>query len=105
MQLMVCCEGGGVFCIKALLHANYSVADVDELDISTLVAVDQRAADCLEEAARPFILWSRYRSSRCDVTFYRPLPVFRVVRFWSVHRFIIRITVELFHFIRTAIAR
>ncbi|GFX20158.1 uncharacterized protein TNCV_1437181 [Trichonephila clavipes] len=66
---------------------------IDEADISTPVAVDQRAFNCLEEAVRSF---TRCRSSHADVIFRRPLPVFRVVRCSSVHCFQIRITVELF---------
>ncbi|GFT19912.1 hypothetical protein TNCV_4993441 [Trichonephila clavipes] len=46
-------------------------------DISASVAVDQSATNCLEEAAWSFTaMWSRCRSSRDDVTFRRPLPVF-----------------------------
>ncbi|GFX68289.1 uncharacterized protein TNCV_2816641 [Trichonephila clavipes] len=56
---------------------------IDEADISTLVAVDQCAANYLEEAVRSFpVIPSRCRSSRADITFRRPLPVFRIVR-WS----------------------
>ncbi|GFX32755.1 uncharacterized protein TNCV_888931 [Trichonephila clavipes] len=61
---------------------------IDEADINTPVAVNQRAANCLEEAVRSFItVQNRCRSSRADVTFRRPLPVFRVVRCSSVHCF------------------
>ncbi|GFV61986.1 uncharacterized protein TNCV_4107891 [Trichonephila clavipes] len=61
---------------------------IDEADISTSVAVDQRTAKCLEEAVRSFtVMGSRCRSSRADVTFHRPLPVFRVARCSSVHCF------------------
>ncbi|GFT36324.1 uncharacterized protein TNCV_3464761 [Trichonephila clavipes] len=70
---------------------------IDKAEISTPVAVDQRAANCLKEAVRSFtVMWSRCRSSRADVTFRRPLPVFRVVRCLSVHCFQTRIIVELF---------
>ena len=106
MQLMVCCEGGGVFCIKALLHANYSVADVDELDISTLVAVDQYAANCLEEAVWLFTaICRKCRLSCADVTSRCPLPVFWVVQCLSVHCFQIPIIVELFSYTRAAIVQ
>ncbi|GFT72537.1 uncharacterized protein TNCV_973991 [Trichonephila clavipes] len=43
---------------------------IDEADISTLIAVNQRAANCLEEAIWSFTIM---RSSRTDVTFRRPL--------------------------------
>ncbi|GFX29384.1 uncharacterized protein TNCV_3997601 [Trichonephila clavipes] len=50
---------------------------IDETDISTHVAVDQRVTNCLEEAVRSFTaMWSRCRSSRVDVTFRRPLLIF-----------------------------
>ncbi|GFW04672.1 uncharacterized protein TNCV_3897241 [Trichonephila clavipes] len=66
---------------------------MDEADISTPVVVDQLAANCLEEAVRSFAaMRSRCRSSRADVTFRRPLPVFRVVQCSSVHCFQILIT-------------
>ncbi|GFT51995.1 uncharacterized protein TNCV_2058441 [Trichonephila clavipes] len=79
---------------------------VGETDISTPVAVDQRVANCLEEAARSFTtMWSRYRSSRADVTFLRPLPLFRVFRSSLVHCFETRITVELFHCTRAPITQ
>ncbi|GFT26465.1 hypothetical protein TNCV_3603291 [Trichonephila clavipes] len=46
-------------------------------NVSTPVAVDQRAANYLEEAVPSFTtMWSRCRSSRADVTFHRLLPVF-----------------------------
>ncbi|GFY14141.1 uncharacterized protein TNCV_3613301 [Trichonephila clavipes] len=70
---------------------------IDDADISAPVALDQRAANCLEEAVRSFTaMRSRCRSSSADVTFRHPLPVSRVVRCSSVHCFQIRITVELF---------
>ncbi|GFY28890.1 hypothetical protein TNCV_4720211 [Trichonephila clavipes] len=56
-----------------------SSADVDELktDISTSVAVDQRAANCLEEAVRSFTAMRiMCRSSHANVTFRRLLPAF-----------------------------
>ncbi|GFX09846.1 uncharacterized protein TNCV_2688881 [Trichonephila clavipes] len=54
---------------------------IDEANISIPVAVDLRAANCLEEAVRSFTaIRSRCRSSRADVTFRRQLPAFRVVR-------------------------
>ncbi|GFV83539.1 uncharacterized protein TNCV_5120291 [Trichonephila clavipes] len=57
----------------------------DEAVISTPVEVNQRAANSLEEAVRSFTtMRSRCRSSCADVTFRRPLPVFRVVRCSSV---------------------
>ncbi|GFU35775.1 uncharacterized protein TNCV_1083411 [Trichonephila clavipes] len=57
---------------------------IDEADISTPVAVDQRAANCLEEAVQPFMaMGSNCRSSRADTTFHLPLPVFRVVPYSS----------------------
>ncbi|GFY32350.1 uncharacterized protein TNCV_3558581 [Trichonephila clavipes] len=69
---------------------------IDEADISTRVAVDQRSVNCLEEAILSFtVMLSRYRSSRADITFCSPLPVFRVIRCSSVHSFETRITVEL----------
>ncbi|GFV33954.1 uncharacterized protein TNCV_2613521 [Trichonephila clavipes] len=94
--------------MKAPLHAIYGEADVDKLteaDIGTLVAVDQRAANCLEEVVRLLTtMRSRCRSSRADVTFHRPLPIFRVVRCSSVHCFQTRITVNLFRCSRAPIA-
>ncbi|PRD31560.1 UNVERIFIED_CONTAM: hypothetical protein NCL1_23207 [Trichonephila clavipes] len=78
---------------------------IDEADISTPVAVDQRAANCLEEAVRSFTtMRSKCRSSYTEVTFRRPLPIFRVVRCSSVHCFQTRITVELFRCTRAHIA-
>ncbi|GFW99610.1 uncharacterized protein TNCV_3418431 [Trichonephila clavipes] len=79
---------------------------IDEAEINTPIAVDQRAADCLEEAVWLITaMWSRHRSSRADVTFFRPLPFFRVVRCSSVHCFQTRITVKLFRCPRASIAR
>ncbi|GFY09568.1 uncharacterized protein TNCV_4322461 [Trichonephila clavipes] len=79
---------------------------IDEADISTHVAVDQRAVYCLEEAVRLFTaMRSRRRSSRADVTFRCPLPVFRVVWCSSVHCFQTRIIVELIRCTRAPIAR
>ncbi|GFU59732.1 uncharacterized protein TNCV_3186881 [Trichonephila clavipes] len=79
---------------------------IDEADISTLVALDQRDANCLGEAVRSFIaMWSRCRSSYADVTFRHPLPVFLVVRCSSAYCFQTRITVELFRCARAPIAR
>ncbi|GFV76085.1 uncharacterized protein TNCV_4671741 [Trichonephila clavipes] len=50
---------------------------IDEADISTLVAVDQHATNCLEEAVRSFtVTRSRCRSSRADVTIRRPCQFF-----------------------------
>ncbi|GFX58274.1 uncharacterized protein TNCV_4050321 [Trichonephila clavipes] len=61
---------------------------IDETDISTSVAVDQRAANFLEEAVRSLTaMRSRCRSSRTDVTSRHKLIVFRVVRSSSVHCF------------------
>ncbi|GFT38074.1 uncharacterized protein TNCV_4103121 [Trichonephila clavipes] len=77
----------------------------DEADISEPVAVDQCAANCLKEAARSFTaMRSRCRSPRADVTFRRPLPVFRVVWGSSVYCFQSRITLELFRYTRAPIA-
>ncbi|GFX05518.1 uncharacterized protein TNCV_3434221 [Trichonephila clavipes] len=60
-------------------------------------AVDQPAANCLEEAVRSFTaMRNKCRSSRVDITFRRPLSVFRVVRCLLVHCFHTHITVELF---------
>ncbi|GFW44268.1 uncharacterized protein TNCV_1746971 [Trichonephila clavipes] len=57
----------------------YRSRRIDEANISTSVAVDQRAANYLAEAVLSFTaMWSRYRSSRADVTFRRPLPVFEL---------------------------
>ncbi|GFX15235.1 uncharacterized protein TNCV_2709401 [Trichonephila clavipes] len=84
-------------------------ADNDELtktDISTPVTVDQRAANYLGEAVRSFTaMRSRGRSLHADVTFRRPLPVFRIVRCSSVHCIQNHITVELFRGPRAPIAR
>ncbi|GFY08748.1 uncharacterized protein TNCV_5006611 [Trichonephila clavipes] len=78
---------------------------IDEADISTPVAVDQRAANSLEEAVRLFTtMRSRCRSSYADVTFRRPLPVFRVVQCSSFHCFQTRVPVELFRCTRAPIA-
>ncbi|GFS56461.1 uncharacterized protein TNCV_4302801 [Trichonephila clavipes] len=61
---------------------------------------------CLEEVVLSFTaMQSRCRSSRADVTFRRPLPVFRVIRCSSVHCSQTRITVELFRRTRAPIAR
>ncbi|GFU79695.1 uncharacterized protein TNCV_4037021 [Trichonephila clavipes] len=77
---------------------------IDKADINSPVAVDQRAANCLEEVVRSFTaMRSRYRSSRTDVTFRRPLPVFRVVLYSSAHCFQTHITVKLFRCTRTPI--
>ncbi|GFU89786.1 HTH_Tnp_Tc3_2 domain-containing protein [Trichonephila clavipes] len=52
---------------------------MDEADIGTPIEVDQRASNCLDNAARSFTaMRSRCRSSRTDVTFHHPLLVFRV---------------------------
>ncbi|GFU89929.1 uncharacterized protein TNCV_164141 [Trichonephila clavipes] len=78
---------------------------IDE-DIITPVAEDQRAANCLEKVVRSFIdIRSRCRSSPADVTFHRPLPIFRVVRCSSVHCFQTRIIGELFRCPRAPISR
>ncbi|GFU73641.1 uncharacterized protein TNCV_3969561 [Trichonephila clavipes] len=79
---------------------------IDEADISTPVAVDQRATNHLEKAVRSFTaMQSKCPLSRADVTFRRPLPVFRVVRCSSVHCFQTRITLKLFRCTRAPIAR
>ncbi|GFT83310.1 uncharacterized protein TNCV_3003821 [Trichonephila clavipes] len=42
---------------------------IDEADVSTSVAVDQQASNCLDEAVRSFTtMRSRCRSSRADAT-------------------------------------
>ncbi|GFS69298.1 uncharacterized protein TNCV_4011141 [Trichonephila clavipes] len=75
-------------------------------DISTPVVVDYRAANCLEKVVRSFTtMQTRCRSSRTDFPFRRPLPVFRVVRFSSVHCFQTRMAVELFLCTRAPIER
>ncbi|GFW84779.1 uncharacterized protein TNCV_680671 [Trichonephila clavipes] len=67
---------------------------IDKTDISTLVAIDQRAVNYLKVAVRSFTaMGSRCRPSCADVTFHCPLPVFRVVRYSSVHCFQTRIPV------------
>ncbi|GFW29740.1 uncharacterized protein TNCV_3936071 [Trichonephila clavipes] len=77
----------------------------NESDISTPVAVDQRAVNCLEEAVLSFTaMQSRCRSLRADVTFRHPLPVFRVIRSTSVRCSQTRSTVELFRCSRAPIA-
>ncbi|GFT75373.1 uncharacterized protein TNCV_968061 [Trichonephila clavipes] len=79
---------------------------IDEVNASAPVLVDQSAANCLEEAVRSFTaMRHRYQSSRADVTFRYPVPVFRVVRWSSIHCFQTRITVELFCCTRALIAR
>ncbi|GFU93376.1 uncharacterized protein TNCV_1861061 [Trichonephila clavipes] len=79
---------------------------IDEADISTPVAVDLRAVNCMEEAVRSFTaMRSRRRSSRADVTFRRTLPVFQIVWCSLVHCFQTRIIVELFRCTRASIAR
>ncbi|GFW56462.1 uncharacterized protein TNCV_3313981 [Trichonephila clavipes] len=70
------------------------------------VVVDQRTANFLEEAVQLFTaMRSRCRSSRSDVTFRHPLPVFRVVPCSSVQCFQTRITVELFRCTQAPIAQ
>ncbi|GFW82933.1 uncharacterized protein TNCV_2209851 [Trichonephila clavipes] len=79
---------------------------IDEADINTPVAVDQCDVNCLEEAVRSFTaIRTRCLSSRADVTFLRPLPVFRVVKCRLVSCFQTRITVEPFRSARAAIAQ
>ncbi|GFV90009.1 uncharacterized protein TNCV_4643491 [Trichonephila clavipes] len=69
---------------------------IDEADISTPEAVDQRVTNYLEEAVQSFTtMRSLCQSSRADVTFRRPLLIFRAVRCSSVHCLQTRITVEL----------
>ncbi|GFX08777.1 uncharacterized protein TNCV_4227971 [Trichonephila clavipes] len=64
-------------------------------NINTPAAVDQRAANYLEKAVWSFTaMLTRCLSSRTDVTFLRPLPVFLFVQFSSVYCFQTRITVE-----------
>ncbi|GFV31645.1 uncharacterized protein TNCV_692191 [Trichonephila clavipes] len=78
---MVCPEG---IVYKGTLACNPRCSRrrrIDEADISTPVVVDQRAANCLKEAVRSStVMRSRCQSSRSDVTFRRPLPVFRAIR-------------------------
>ncbi|GFU68038.1 uncharacterized protein TNCV_2823811 [Trichonephila clavipes] len=86
----------------ARVCAHGPIADAAIDGLPTPVAVDQRAANCLEEAVLSFtVMRNRCRSSCPDVTFRHPLPVFRVVRCSSVHCFQTRITVELFLCLRT----
>ena len=99
LLILLCIRRRGGGCIKAPLPAVHVVADVEELTKPTCtpVAVDQRAANCLEEAVRSFTaMRNRHRSSGADINFRRPLPVFRVVRCSSVHCFQTRNTMELF---------
>ncbi|GFT82812.1 uncharacterized protein TNCV_4433851 [Trichonephila clavipes] len=71
---------------------------IDEVDISTPVTIYHRAAYCLDEGVPSSpTMWSRCGSSRADVTFRRPLSVFRIVPCSSVHCIQSRITVELIH--------
>ena len=99
------CEGS---CIKELLHAVHDAVNIYEFNktnISTLVAVNQCAANCLEEAVwSSTAMRSRCRSSRADVTFHHQLWVFRVVRYSSFHCFQYLITVKLFRDSWAAIA-
>ncbi|GFX42746.1 uncharacterized protein TNCV_2197031 [Trichonephila clavipes] len=96
----------GVSCIKAPLQTIHGAADVDEADISTRVAVDQRSANCMEEAVRSFTsMRSRCRSSRTVVTFRNQLPDFRVVWCSSVHGFQTCITVEPFRCARATMTQ
>ncbi|GFW64396.1 uncharacterized protein TNCV_274201 [Trichonephila clavipes] len=77
-----------------------------EDDISKPVEVEKRATNCLEEAEWSFTATrSRCRSSRADITFRHPLPVFHVVRCLFVHCFQTRINVELSRCTRAPIAR
>ena len=79
---------------------------IDEADSDTVVAVDQSAANCLDEAIRSITaMRARCLSSRVDVTFRRPFPDFRVVRFSLVHCFQTLITVVLLRCTRATIAR
>ncbi|GFX34993.1 uncharacterized protein TNCV_2329331 [Trichonephila clavipes] len=56
-----------------------------EAGIITPVEVDQCADNCLREAERLLTaIRSKCRPSCADITFHRPLPVFRVVRCSSV---------------------
>ncbi|GFV57572.1 uncharacterized protein TNCV_4399281 [Trichonephila clavipes] len=95
--------------MKRLLGAN-QLARLDAYELIADAAVDglpsrPTSANCLEEAVRSFILMrSRCQSSHADVTFRRPLPVFRVVRCLSVRFFQTGITVELFRCTRAPIA-
>ncbi|GFX79687.1 uncharacterized protein TNCV_2746061 [Trichonephila clavipes] len=97
-----------VVCRVAILARNPRGSrrrQIDKTDISTHVAVDQRAANYLEEAVGSFTaIRSRCRSSRADVTFLRQLPGFPVVRCSSVNCFQTRITVERFRCTRAPIA-
>ena len=80
------------------------IHDTADADISSLVGVDQLAANCLQEAVQSFTVMQSI-SSRADVSFCRPLSVFRAVRCSSVHCFQTRITVELFRCQRIAVAQ
>ena len=96
----------GILCKGITAHSPWCSRRrwIDEVDMSTPVAVGKRAANCPEEAVRSLTaMRSRRRSSRVDVTFRRPLSVFRVVRYSSVHCFQTRIKVELFRCTRAAI--
>ncbi|GFS63544.1 uncharacterized protein TNCV_4611031 [Trichonephila clavipes] len=93
-------------CIILLKAPIHDAADIDEVDISTPVLVDQHAANCLEETVRSFTArQNRCRSSRADVFLFRPLPVFRDVSCLSVHCFQTCINGDLFRCPRAPIAR
>ncbi|GFT99724.1 transposable element Tcb1 transposase [Trichonephila clavipes] len=66
---------------RSLLCRRRRRKKINEADINTSVAVDQRAANCLGETIQSVTgMQTSYLSSRADVTFYRPLPVFQDVR-------------------------
>ncbi|GFX62546.1 uncharacterized protein TNCV_1006191 [Trichonephila clavipes] len=95
-------------CLKKTLHAVHGAADnqrINKADINTPVVVDQHAANCLQETVWSFTAKrTRCLSLRSDVSFLRPLPVFRVVWYLSVFCFR-TLTVELLRCTRTAIAQ
>ena len=58
-------------------------SQIDETDISTPVAVDQSAANCLEEDIRSFTtMGSRCRSSLADFTFRRS-SISKFISLWN----------------------
>ena len=102
------------FCVRGILYKGVLARSprcsrrrrIGEADSNTPVAADQSVAKCLNEAIRSdTAMRTRCLPLRVDVTFRRPLPEFRVVRFSSVHCFQTRITVLLLRCTRAAIAR
>ena len=79
---------------------------IDEAGNNTRIAIDQCAANCLEEAVLSFAaMCSRCLSSSADVTLRRSLPVLQVALCSSLHCSQTPITVELYHCTRAPIAR